>query len=117
MSYGLNIEMHKQVQIRICLPLCLRVCFTSSLSFSLFFLFLSHGWVLMYLVCALVDVSLCAHSNVFGCVYVHVCVCFESVFVCVYFVIDGALSPFPQLGLATKAQRQDEWLCRLIGAV
>lgn len=52
----------------------------------------------MYLVCALVDVSLCACSNVFGCVYVHVCVFLRCVCVCL-FVIDGALSPFPQLGL------------------
>lgn len=95
MSYGLNIEMHKQVQILVCLPLCLHVGF--SLSYSPFS---SYGWVLMYLACAHVDVHAHACKCIWACVSGSArtrflkCVC-----VCL-FVIDGALSPFPQLGLA-----------------
>lgn len=57
-----------------------------------------HGWVLMYLACAHVDVHAC--KCIWACVSGSArtrflkCVC-----VCL-FVIDGALSPFPQLGLA-----------------
>lgn len=53
----------------------------------------------MHLVRVLVDVSLCARK----CISVFVHLCFYCVSVCVdvcLFVIDGALSPFPQLGLA-----------------
>lgn len=58
----------------------------------------------MYLVCVPVDVSLCVCAQMHLCVRSFVCVfyCMRArvcVDVCLY-VIDGALSPFPQLGPA-----------------
>lgn len=55
----------------------------------------------MYLVCVPVDVSLCARK----CALIQLCVCVLLYVLCVcvdvcLFVIDGALSPFPQLGPA-----------------
>lgn len=117
MSYGLNIEMHKQVQILICLPLspCLFHFLSQLLSF--FFPF-PLSWLAfdVFGVCACWRVLVCMFKCIWVCVCARVCVFLKCVCVCL-FVIDGALSPFPQLGLAAWAQRQDEWLCRLIGAV
>lgn len=80
MSYGLNIEMHKQVRALICVPLVYSASYCLSLP-----LFLSlppsHGRVLMYFVCAPVDVSLCVCANAFVRSFIRVCVC---VWMCVY---------------------------------
>lgn len=97
-----------------CLSLFLLLCSTS-LSKGVLWYLLCTCWHVLCL-CGLTDaVYLCLFVCVFFFfVYIEcLCVC---VFVCL-FVIDGALSPFPQLGLAGWAQRHNEWLCRLIGAV
>lgn len=75
------------------LSFSLSVCLYLSLA-------LSHVSILMYVVCVPVDVSLCVHKCI--CAFIRVRV-FYSICVCVdvcLFVIDGALSPFPQLGPA-----------------
>lgn len=54
----------------------------------------------MYVECGPVDVSLCVHECICVCVCLSFTVClYMCVDVCL-FVIDGALSPFPQLGPA-----------------
>lgn len=75
MSYGLNIEMHKQVWLLV---------YSVGL---LVYLSSSHGWILMYVECGPVDVSLRVHECICVCVclslllYACICVC-GCVFIC-----------------------------------
>lgn len=75
MSYGLNIEMHKQVDILMSVfSVCICSFLFDSLPLSLFALPLLRQGFVIYLVCVLVYVSLCVHRCISSFVRARVCV-------------------------------------------
>lgn len=103
MSYGLNIEMHKQVRLLICV---VYIFMFEPLPSFVFHFLIERGFVVFVVYVLTCPVFVWAHRCCIF-VFIRLCILFfvyiECLCVCVFvclFVIDGALSPFPQLGLA-----------------